>query len=106
VADIDRLEALLEKATVDCYSEEEAFWGIFYSLDEGLNFPLPASALGDAVQVLGLDDERSGLRRGVVARVRKAGREYPAAMEMLEFVDLDPASAEWLEVYQYWAEGA
>jgi hypothetical protein len=56
--------------------------------------------------VLGLDDERSGLRRGVVARVRKAGREYPAAMEMLEFLDLDPASAEWLEVYQYWVEGA
>jgi hypothetical protein len=42
----------------------------------------------------------------VVARVRKAGREYPAAMEMLEFLDLDPASAEWLEVYQYWVEGA
>lgn len=104
--DIDRVEALLEKATVDCYSEEEAFWGVFYSLDEGLNFPLQASALGDAVEVLGLDEERSGLRRGVVARVRKAGREYATALETLEFVDPDAASAEWLEVYQYWAEGA
>jgi hypothetical protein len=106
VTDIDRVEALLEEATVDCYSEEEAFWGVFYALDEGLNFPLQAMVLGDAVEVLGLDDERSSLRRGVMARLRKAGQEYAAALETLEFVDPDPASAEWLEVYQYWVEEA
>ena len=34
--------------------------------------------------------------------VRKGEREYPLALAELEFRDLDPVSAEWLEVYRYW----
>jgi hypothetical protein len=30
------LEVLLEEATVDCYDEEERFWGIFCTLEERL----------------------------------------------------------------------
>ena len=42
------------------------------------------------------------LRRGIIARVRKAGREYDVALSELEFVNPDAASSEWLEVYRYW----
>jgi len=55
-----RLEALIEEAMVDCYGEEEQFWGIFYTLDAQLAFPLLARALGEVVTVVGLDDGRSG----------------------------------------------
>ena len=99
---LSRIQALLEEATVDCYDDEEEFWGVFYALEEHLNFPLRAEALGDVVEVVGLDEERSGQRRGILACVRKGEREYPLALAELEFRDLDPVSAEWLEVYRYW----
>lgn len=99
---LSRIQALLDEATVDCYDEEEEFLGVFYALEEHLNFPLRAEALGDAVEVVGLDEERSGLRRGILACVRKGDRKYPVALAELEFRDLDPVSADWLEVYRYW----
>jgi hypothetical protein len=97
-----RLEALLDEAMVDCYDEEEQFWGVFYTLDEKLHFPLQAQVLGEAVTVVGLDDSRSGLRRGVLARVCKGDREHSVALAEVEVLDPDPASAEWLVVYRYW----
>lgn len=100
--DEDRLNALLEEATVDCYDEEEEFAGILCTLAECLNFPLKATALGGPVEVVGLHENRSSLRRGIIARVRKADEEYPMALAELEFVELDPISAEWLAAYRYW----
>ena len=100
--DEKRLRELLEEATVDCYGEEEQFAGILCTLDERLHFPLQAMVLGELVQVVGLDDALSSLRRGIVARARKAGREYSVSLADLEFVDPDPVSAEWLEMCRHW----
>jgi hypothetical protein len=96
------LEALLEEAMVDCYNEDEYFWGMFYTLEDHLTFPLQAQMLGEAVTVVGLDDHRSGMRRGVMARVRKGDQEYTAALSELEILSPDPVSAEWLAAYRYW----
>jgi len=100
--DPERLEELLAQATVDCYDEEEEFVGVLTALSEGIGFPLRAKALGDLVEVLNLDDRASSLRRGILAIVRKGGKEYRVALSELELVDPDPVSAEWLEVYRYW----
>lgn len=100
--DRSRFEALLEEATVDCYGDEEEFWGVFCTLDEHLNFPLQARALSEPTEVVGLDEEHSSLRRGIVARVCKGEREYSVALAELEFVNPDLVSVEWLEVYQHW----
>jgi hypothetical protein len=100
-----RLRDLLWEVTADCHDEEEQFWSIFYALAEGeLNFPLQAKMQGESVEVVNLDGARSGLRRGVVALVRKGDREYPVALAEMEFEDLDSASAEWLEMYRYWLD--
>jgi hypothetical protein len=101
--DQKRLEELLEQATVDCYDEEEEFTGVLNTLDDSLSFPLQAEAMGEPVEVIGLDSRRSSLRKGIVARVRKGGREYSIGLADLHFIDPDPASAEWLEMYRYWA---
>ena len=99
----ERLRELLLDATADCHDDEEAFWGLFCTLAEGkLNFPLKARALGDLVEVVDLDGAKSSLRRGITALVRQGDREYSVALAELEFVDPDPTSAEWLEVYRYW----
>jgi len=96
-----RLEELLEEAMVDCYDEEEMFWGVFYTLDDNLSYPLQAQALGEPVTLVGLDGSRSGLRRGVMARVRKGDREYTVALAELEILNPDPVSTEWLAAYRY-----
>jgi len=69
-----------------------------------LTFPLEARVLGDLVEVVDLDGANSSLRRGIVARVRKGDQEYPVGLADLEFVEPDPDSAEWLEIYRYWLE--
>lgn len=100
--DKERLEALLEEATVDCYGEHEEFAGVVCTLGDELRFSLKATVVGEPVKVVGIDERRSSLRRGIVARVRRGGQEYRGGLAELEFVDPDPVSAEWLEVYQYW----
>ena len=99
----ERLRDLLWEVTADCHDEEEQFWSIFYALaEDGLDFPLQAKLLGEPVEVVDLDGGRSGLRRGVVALVRKGDREYPVALAELEFVGLDHDDTEWLDMYRYW----
>ena len=101
--DKERLRDLLWDATADSNDEDEEFWGLFYCLAEGgLTLPLKGKALGDLVEVVDLDGASSSLRRGITALVRKGDREYPVALAELEFVNPDPTSAEWLEVYRYW----
>lgn len=102
--DIKRVKALLEEATVDCYDEEEEFSGVLSSLADNLQFPLQARLAGDLVEVLELDEDRSSLRRGIVARIRKNEREQRASLADLTFVNLDPTSEEWLAMYTYWAD--
>jgi hypothetical protein len=100
--DRERLETLLEEATVDCYGDDERFTGMMCTLGDQLQFPLKASVVGEMVEVVGIDERRSDLRRGVVARVRREGQEYRVGLAELEFVDPDPISAEWLGAYRYW----
>jgi hypothetical protein len=100
--DDTRVRELFEEATIDCYGEYEQFAGMLCTLGERLHFPLKAKVLGEAVEVVGLDERQSTLRRGIVAGVRKAGRPYTISLADLDFVDPDPESAEWLAVYRYW----
>jgi hypothetical protein len=100
--DKERLEALLEEATVDCYGVDEEFTGVMCTLGEELRFPLKATVVGELVEVVGIDERRSSLGRGVVARVRRKGQDYQVGLAELEFVDPDPTSEEWLEAYRYW----
>jgi len=101
--DKERIRDLFQDATADCHDEDEQFWGLFYTLaEQGLNFPLRAKVLGDVVDLVDLNGERSGLRRGIAALVRKGDKEYTVALDQLELIDPDPDSAEWMAVYRYW----
>lgn len=99
----ERLEALLEEATIDCYDEEEEFAGVLISVDENVHWPLPAELAGTSVEVLGLDESSSSTRRGIVARIRRGGKEYTAALADLTFDDVDETSGEWLAMFRWWA---
>ena len=100
--DDERLKALIEEATVSCYDEEEAFWGIFCALQMNVSFPLRAAVGGEGTNLIGLDEPSSSPQGGVMARVEKSGQEETVALTALELVDADPVSAEWLAAYRYW----
>ena len=100
----ERLQELLEEAIVDCYDEEEEFMGVLISVDENANWPLPAQLTGIPVEVLGLDESASSLRRGIQARIQRQGKEYRASLSDLTFGDMDESSTEWLAMYHWWAE--
>jgi len=102
--DEERLQELLEEAIVDCYDEEEEFMGVLITVDENVVWPLPAQLTGMPVEVLGLEESASSPRRGIVARIRRDGKEHRASLSDLTFGDLDETSAEWLAMFHWWAE--
>ncbi len=99
------LDKLLEEATVDCYDDEEQFSGVVFTLDSNLPFPFKAQVLGEPVEVIGLDERRSELRRGVIALVRKGGKEYRVALSEVQ-VPENFQGLKWLEMYEFYVEGA
>jgi hypothetical protein len=101
-----KLEALLKEATLSCYDSEEEFWGIFCMLSGRVSFPLQARVQSGAVTLVGLDEPSSSPQQGVIARVREGDQERTVALAEMEFVDPDPASAEWLAAYQLWLGGS
>lgn len=96
-----KLRALIEEATTHCYDDEEAFWGMFCTLQMRLAFPLSAKLKGGDVKVVGLDEPASGLEQGVVADLDGGGQ---APLADLELVNPDPTSTEWVAAYRLWLE--
>lgn len=98
---------MIEEATVDCYSEDEEFSGMVCTLQDKLKFPFDAIALGKTVKVIGLDESKSSLRRGVIAKVSLEGKSYTAALSTIQLLDEKSRkgkhNAKWIEAYKYWA---
>jgi hypothetical protein len=97
-------QAMIEEATVDCYDEYEVFAGMLTTLEDRLAFPFEARVLGETVEVIGLDTQQSSERRGMVAQVRRGGRQYTVALADLEAVEEGSETSEWLAAYRYWLE--
>ena len=99
----ERIEELLEQATVDCYDEEEEFSGVVITLLDNLHFPLQADVLGERVEIIDVLESASSLRKGVVVQARKDGKAYPLSLSEVTIIDPDAESAELLAMYHYWA---
>lgn len=94
-------EALIEEATVDCYNDDEAFWGLYTCVEEHVRFPFTAAALGETFEVVGADEKGSGPRRGLRVRVLKGRKTYSVAVSDLELPD-SFRGREWLEACIFW----
>ncbi len=99
-----KLDKMVEEATVDCYGEEEAFSGILVTVGDNLPYPFEAKVIGEPVQVIGFDESKSGLGRGIIVIVRKGGKEYRVALSDLE-VSENFKGRQWLELYEYYTGG-
>jgi Calcium binding len=99
-----QLDKLLGEAMVDAYGDEEQFSSVVVTLQDNLPFPFEAKVIGETVEVIGIDDRRSGLGRGVIAVVRKSNREFRMALSELEMPE-NFKGRKWLEMYQYYIQG-
>jgi hypothetical protein len=99
-----QLDKLVEEAMVDAYGDEEQFTSIIVTLDDNLPFPFTAQVIGETVEVIGIDERRSSLGRGVIAKVRKGNKEYNVAMSELT-VPENFKGRQWLEMYEYFIQG-
>ena len=98
----ERLEALIEEATTDCYNEYEAIIGFLTALGDNLQFPFPARVVGEEVEVTGLEEE-GGL---IVAECRRKGKMYKVELLRIEFNPEEVAGSEWIEAYRLWLKGS
>lgn len=99
-----KLHNLIAKATVDCYGENEEFWGMLAQLEDELHCPFAATVLGDKLQVMGVDSEASSERRGVMVTVEKNGRTYSFPLSEIEPIKQTGHNAEWVAAYKLWSQ--
>jgi hypothetical protein len=101
--DEERLRALCDEATVDCYTEEEAHGGFQVSIADGVMCPFKAKVIGEEVEVVELREAETGY--GVDAVCRYKGKEYRVNIDSLEWPKEKPQGYEWVEAYRYWLGG-
>ncbi len=97
-----RLDALIEEAIVDAYTESEQAVGFHVTLEQHLQCPFETLVLGAAVTVRKIDVTTVG---NIVA-ICYRGRERQAIPILeLPLPDPPPSGWEWIEAYRRWARG-
>ena len=98
------LDARLDEVLVDAYGDAEQLGSFACVLDELVDGGVPASVLGEPVEVVAVSDE--GLMLGLRAKCRRRDATWEVA-----FVDVDLASGVERELdltvaaYKRWARG-
>jgi hypothetical protein len=97
-----RLEAMIEEAIVDAYTESEQAGGFHVMIEQELELPFETTVLGVTVSVKRVDITEAN---DVVA-VCSRGRERQAIPILeLPLPDPPPTGWEWIEAYRRWARG-
>jgi hypothetical protein len=98
-----RLRALIDEATVDCYTEDEAQVGFMTVVADNVVCPFPAKVIGEDVEVVELREAEVGF--GVEAVCRYKGKDYRVNIDSLEWPRKKPKGFEWVEAYRAWRGG-
>jgi hypothetical protein len=95
----DRLNALIEQATVDCYDEDEQVTGLFTMIEDNLGLPFQTSVLGVGVTVAKVDLTDTNQ---IVAICQREGLRQAIPILDLPLPAPVPRGAEWIEAYRRW----
>jgi hypothetical protein len=95
----DRLNALIEQATVDCYDEDEQLTGLYTMIEDNLGLPFQTSVLGVSVTVakVHLTDNHQ-----IMAICQRDGLRQAIPILDLPLPAPAPRGAEWIEAYRRW----
>jgi len=99
--DPERLEALIEEATVDCYNEDEQHAGLLTMIEEHVVFPFEAKVIGEIVQITGMEWPDDGF--GLQFTCEKNGETHAIDAGSIAWVEPLPEGFEWIEAYFVWA---
>jgi Calcium binding len=98
----DRLDAMIEEAIVDAYTESEQAVGFHATVEQHLQLPFETVVLGVGVTVKKIDVTSADELVAICYR----GRERQAIpILQLSLPDPPPAGWEWVEAYRRWARG-
>lgn len=99
---VARLDALIEEAIVDAYTDAEQAVGFHATIEQYLALPFETVVLGADVTVKKIDVTA----RGEIIAVCYRGRERQAVPILdLPLPAPPPAGWEWVEAYRRWARG-
>lgn len=98
---IAALDALIEQATLDAYTEDEQLTGFYTMIEDHLALPFNTTVLGVEVTVKKIDLTDSGI---VAVCVRGRDRQAIGILD-LPLPSPRPDGAEWIDAYRYWEGG-
>jgi hypothetical protein len=101
--DRDRLRALIEEATVDCYNEGEEHAGLLTMIEQEVVCPFRAKVIGEEVEVTGFEWPKGGY--GLNVACKHKGKKHVVEITSLEWIEPRPEGFEWVEAYLMWREG-
>jgi len=93
------LDALIERATVDCYNEDEAITGFLTMMQDHLVVPFRTEVFGVEVIVEEVDLNAAD---EIVAICSRDEHRQPIAVVDLPLPANPPEGAEWIEAYRRW----
>jgi hypothetical protein len=97
-----RLDAMIEEAIVDAYTESEQVVGFHTMIDMHLDLPFEIVVLGVAATVKKVDVTAAG---EIVALCYRGRERQAIPILALPLPDPPPAGWEWIEAYRRWARG-
>jgi hypothetical protein len=100
--DRERLQALIEEATIDCYGEDEQHSGLLGMIEEEVVCPFRAKVIGEEVEVTDFEWPKEGY--GLKAVCMRKGKKHVVDITSLEWMDPRPKGFEWIEAYLAWRE--
>ena len=103
VTDPERLQELIEEATVDAYGEDEQHMGFLTMIEDNVACPFKAKIIGEEVEATAVESPESGYGLKVICRYK--GKLYPIDITSLEWIDPLPEGFEWIEAYFEWLKG-
>lgn len=98
----ERLEEMIEDATVDCYGEIEQLSGFYTMIEDNIALPFTTEVLGVEVSVKQFDQMASG---EIVAVCRRDGTTQRVPILELPLPQPPPKGAEWIEALRHWSRG-
>jgi hypothetical protein len=97
----EKLDELIEEATVDAYDEYEQRVGFLSMIQDNVPVPFQAVLHGDPVTISEID----GDDRVIKATIQKNGKSYPVDILDLEIDDAKVTGSEWVAAYRKWERG-
>ena len=95
-----QLRELVQKATVDCYDDEEQVIGLMAMIEDHLAVPFETKLLGANVTVESIENPRG---REIVAICRLGNELQAISLADLPLPSPPPEGAEWIAAYKHWA---